>query len=883
MSRQWFSLDLDAIEKQLETDREEGLVQREVTEKREYYGKNKLPEQEKTPEWLKFIKHFHDVLIYILLVAAVVTFILGHYIDTIVIILVAVINALIGYIQEGKAEKALDGIKNMLSLHATVVRERKRHDIEAEDLVPGDVVLVKAGDKVPADIRLVEADHLKAEEASLTGESTSVKKETMVLDDEAVLGDRVNMLFSGTSLSQGTGRGIVVATGENTEIGQINQSMQDVEEIKTPLLKQTNDFGKLISVVIVILAVVLFGFGLVFHQYDWQELLLSVIGLMVAAIPEGLPAILSIILALGVQSMADNKAIMRTLPSVETLGAVTVICSDKTGTLTKNEMTVTTVVTEDNQFDVSGTGYEPTGELRHKDAKIAVADYPALLSFLTAVKTVNESDVIEKDNQWIVQGEPTEGCLVTLADKADQHIKKLTMQSKIPFDSSYKYMAALVEEEGEKKIYLKGAPDRVFDMAGLKEGSDERNYWEQQMKERTARGERVIAAAVKVVNKETEAIGHENVTEGMTLLGLAGIIDPPREEAIEAIKACKQAGITVKMITGDHKDTALAIAKQMDLTGRDVVVEGRDLDAMTDEERCEIVRQVDVFARTSPKNKLQLVEALQTNGEISAMTGDGVNDAPALKRADIGVAMGIKGTEVAKEASEMVLVDDNFKTIVNAVKEGRRVYDNLKKTILFILPTNGAEAFLVMAALLLGITMPLSAVQILYVNMVTAVTVALALAFEPIERGTMEKPPRKSTERLLSPYYMFRIVFVALLIGGSILLLYPHWIEQYGQENVSTITLHALVFAQLFHMFNVRNERHISINKDFFKNKAAFIVSAILIIVQLLVTYVPFMQVALDLRPISVQEWFYPVIIGLGVFVIVEIEKLLTHRVFKRQ
>lgn len=882
MSKQWFSLDVDTIEKQLETNREEGLIQREVSEKVDYYGENKLPEQEKTPEWLKFIQHFHDVLIYILLVAAVVTFILGHYIDTVVIVLVAVINALIGYIQEGKAEKALDGIKNMLSLHATVVREGKRHDIEAINLVPGDVVLVKAGDKVPADIRLVEADHLKAEEASLTGESTSVKKQTSVLDDDTVLGDRVNMLFSGTSISQGSGRGIVVATGEATEIGKINQSMQDVEEIKTPLLKQTDDFGKMISIVIVVLAGILFVFGLTFHQYEWQELLLAVIGLMVAAIPEGLPAILSIILALGVQTMADKKAIMRNLPSVETLGAVTVICSDKTGTLTKNEMTVTTVVTEDKQFEVSGTGYEPKGELRYDDAPVTVTDHPTLLSFLTAVKTVNESDVIEKDNQWIVQGEPTEGCLVTLADKADQHIKKLAMQSKIPFDSSYKYMAALVEEEGEKKIYLKGAPDRVFDMAGLEQGSEARNYWEEQMKHRTEQGERVIAAAVKEVSEETASIDHDDVTSGMTLLGLAGIIDPPREEAIEAIKACKQAGITVKMITGDHKDTALAIAKQMHLTDRDQVVEGRDLDEMSNEERCEVVRQVDVFARTSPENKLQLVEALQTNGEVSAMTGDGVNDAPALKRADIGIAMGIKGTEVAKEASEMVLVDDNFRTIVNAVKEGRRVYDNLKKTILFILPTNGAEAFLVMAALLLGIAMPLSAVQILYVNMVTAVTVALALAFEPIERGTMEKPPRKSTERLLSPYYMFRIVFVSLLIGGTILMLHPRWVEQYGLENVSTITLHALVFAQLFHMFNVRNERHLSINKDFFKNKAAFIVSAILIVIQLMVTYVPFMQVALDLQPISLQEWFYPIMIGLGVFIIVEIEKLVTHRVFKR-
>lgn len=883
MSHNWYAISIDKIEKQLETNREEGLVTREISERQATYGKNELPVKEKKPEWLKFMSHFNDVLIYILLIAAVITLILGHYIDTVVILLVAIINALIGYMQESKAEKALEGIKNMLSLHATVIREGKKHDIEALDLVPGDVVVLRAGDKVPADVRLVEADHLKAEEASLTGESTSVKKQTEVLDNDTVLGDRTNMLFSGTAISQGSGLGIVVATGEETEIGQINQSMQEVEEIKTPLLKQTDDFGKLISIVIVALAAILFVFGIFFHSYEWQELLLAVIGLMVAAIPEGLPAILSIILALGVQTMADKKAIMRTLPSVETLGAVTVICSDKTGTLTKNEMTVRAVVTPDKQYDVTGTGYEPSGAIMHDDEKVNVKVDQPLKAFLTAVKTVNDSDVIEKDNQWVVQGEPTEGCLITLAEKANQHIKKLTMKSKIPFDSSYKYMAALVEEDDQKKIYLKGAPDRVFDMAGLVEGSDERHYWEKQMKRLTQQGERVIAAAVKHVDRSYTSIDHDDVENGMTILGLAGIIDPPRDEAIEAIKACKRAGITVKMITGDHKDTALAIAKQMNLTDRDSVIEGRELDQMSDEQRRKVVNDVDVFARTSPNNKLQLVEALQYNGEISAMTGDGVNDAPALKRADIGIAMGIKGTEVAKEASEMVLVDDNFNTIVNAVREGRRVYDNLKKTILFILPTNGAEAFLVMAALILGIAMPLTAVQILYVNMVTAVTVSLALAFEPIERGTMERPPRKSTEPLLTPYYMFRIIFVSLLIGGSILYLHPHWVEQYGLENVNTITLHALVFAQLFHMFNVRNERHFSLNRDFFKNKAAFIVTVILIAVQLTVTYVPFFQVALGLEPISFGEWYYPVVIGLLVFVVVEIEKFVTHHVFKRK
>lgn len=881
--KKWFNVSVEDVNREVKTDLNKGLSTEEVDERLQEYGSNQLPEKEKKSELAKFFSHFDDILIYILLAAAVVTLVLGHYVDTVVILLVAVINALIGYVQENKAEKALEGIKEMLSLQATVLRNGKREDIESADLVPGDVVLLKAGDKVPADIRLVQADRLNVEESPLTGESTSVEKQTEVLPEETVLAERTNLLFSGTAVSSGSAKGIVIATGEQTELGQINRSISDVEDIKTPLLKQIDTFGKTISIVILVLATGLFGFGLVIHDYEWGELLLSVIGLTVAAIPEGLPAILTIILALGVQTMADKKAIMRTLPSVETLGAVTVICTDKTGTLTKNEMTVKSVITREARYNITGTGYAPEGSIQHNDEEVTVSEHDDLHQLLTAVRTVNEADIQEKDGQWIVRGDPTEGCLITLAEKADKPISRLENLSKIPFDSEYKYMAGLVEIKGKKTIFVKGAPDRLFEMADLNEGSEERQYWEDHVINRSRKGERVLAAAFKDVSQEKAEIEHDDVLSGLTMLGLTGIIDPPREKVIEAVRTCRQAGIQVKMITGDHKETALAIAKQLRITDHDDVIEGRELDAMSGAELKEAAMTSDVFARTSPDNKLQLVEALQERGHISAMTGDGVNDAPALKRADIGVAMGIKGTEVAKEASEMVLADDNFSTIVNAVKEGRRVYDNLKKTILFILPTNGAEAFLVMAALLIGMEMPMTPVQILYVNMVTAVTVTLALAFEPLEDGAMNKPPRKANEKLLSPYYIFRIVFVSLLIGGLIMWMNGQLLASYSIEHVNTVTLHSIVFAQLFHLFNVRNERHFSLNKHFFENKAAFIVSGLLLFFQLVVTYVPFFSQALGLYPIEGIYWIFPVIIGVTVFIVVEIEKFITRTVLKRK
>ncbi|SES30882.1 cation-transporting P-type ATPase [Salipaludibacillus aurantiacus] len=881
----WYSKDTDETLKEFEVKESEGLSQDDVSERLNKYGRNELPEEEGENSFIKFLKHFNDVLIYILLVAAVVTALLGHFIDTAVILLVAIINASIGYFQESKAEKALEGIKNMLSLEANVLRNGEKREVDAAEVVPGDIVYLSAGDKIPADIRLLSADNLKVEEAALTGESTSAEKSTDVLDEDTVLGDRENMAFSGTSVTSGSGHGIVTATGENTEIGKINQSISQVEELKTPLMKQTDRFGKQVAVFILVAAVFIYLFGFFIRDYGAGELLLSIIGLAVAAIPEGLPAIISIILALGVQNMAKRKAIVRNLPSVETLGAVSVICSDKTGTLTKNEMTVTSVMTKDDSYEVTGTGYAPEGEIRDGDEEADAEQRGDLLELLTAMKTCNDS-TLRKDEEgyWTINGEPTEGCLLTLAEKANTDIDRLDVQSKIPFDSAYKYMAVLTERDGEKLIYVKGAPDRLFEMAERGNGDFDRSYWEKKMKQRTTKGERVLSAGFKKVSDEVTKIDHEDLEEGVEFLGLTGIIDPPREEAISAVEECTKAGIGVKMITGDHKDTAMAIGKQLGIGDGQKGLEGRDIDKMSDDELSEAILEYDVFARTSPDNKLRIVEALQENNQVSAMTGDGVNDAPALKRADIGVAMGIKGTEVAKESSQMVLVDDNFETIVNAVEEGRRVYANLKKTILFILPTNGAQSFLIMISILLGTLMPLTPIQILWVNMVIAVTVSLALAFEPLEKGAMDRPPRPVKTPLLTPYYIFRIIFVSLLIGGGTMVLFMNLINQGMEEAmINSVVLQTIVIMQMFHLFNTRNEIGFAFNKNFFKNKFAFIVSGVLLALQAFILYVPFMNTAFGTVPLGWTYWVIPFILGAIVFTVIEAEKAITRKVVQRK
>lgn len=889
-SKIWHSFPADEVIRLTETDATNGLAADVVNERLYTYGKNLLPEGKKTSKIIRFLKHFNDILIYVLFAAAIITFFLEHYVDTVVILLVAIVNASIGFFQENRAEKALEDIKKLLSLKAQVIRNGKREEIDAAELTVGDIVILSPGNKVPADLRLISANNLKIEESPLTGESVPSEKAAAPLPEDTMLGDRINMAFSSTTVRAGTGIGVVAAVGEHTEIGKINQMMSEVEELTTPLLKQTAKFGKVVSVVILGGAAIIFLFGYFFRHYETYELLMSVIGLAIAAIPEGLPAILSIILAIGVQNMAKRKAIVRTLPSVETLGSVSVICSDKTGTLTKNEMTVQMLETRDGEYHVTGTGYAPEGEILYNNKKVDYEQTPVLKELIESFGICNDASLgKDEDGFWSIKGEPTEGSLVTLYQKAKIDHAPAKRISTIPFDSEYKYMATLVEGGDYNIIYVKGAPDRLLDMAEFErtakdEETFERSYWDNKISELAIRGQRIIGAAYKKVGKEMTTLNHDNFQSGVVFLGLAGIIDPPREEAVEAIAKCKEAGITVKMITGDHIDTARTIARELGIGDGVKALQGKDLEQMTDKEMEDIVLGYDVFARTSPEHKLRLVNALQARGVICAMTGDGVNDAPALKKADIGVAMGIKGTEVTKDAAKIVLADDNFATIVAAVEEGRRVYDNLKKTILFILPTNGAESFLIIASILFGTMLPLTPVQILWVNMVTSVTVSLALAFERLEPDTMRRPPRSPKTPLLSSYFIWRILFVSVMIGGLTLWLSLNLLDMgYSEDFVRTITLQTIVVAQMFHLFNSRTIRGNAFKEDFFSNKAVFVVCAILVVLQTSITYIPFMNSAFGTMPLRLEHWVFPIILGIIVFLVVEVEKAVMRRIDKKR
>jgi magnesium-transporting ATPase (P-type) len=755
--------------------RAEGLSTAEAARRLDIVGANRLPDPLKEGWLRRFFKHFHDLLIYILLVAAAVTAALGHLVDTGVILAVVLINAAIGFIQEGKAEQALEGIRKMLSPRAHVRRDGEWRETDAADLVPGDLVRLRSGDRVPADVRLLDAVNLRIEESTLTGESVPADKSTTPVPAEAGVGDRHGMAYSGTMVAAGRGMGVVTATGLATELGRITTLIAEVETLATPLIRQMNRFGRVLSVVIVAMAGLLFLVGRLLHEYTASELFLAAIGFAVAAIPEGLPAILTITLAIGVQRMARRNAITRRLNAVETLGSVTVICSDKTGTLTRNEMTVRHVIIAAGRYDVAGTGYAPEGAITLDGRAVLLEEHAGLRALLEVMAVCNDSEVAEVDGQWKVTGEPTEGALRTLARKAGFQEAGYERLAVVPFESEDKFMATLNRvPDGDARILLKGAPDRLLErceMQRLADGSIgplDHPAWEREIEALGRQGLRVLAAAARDDDSGAYGLSRTDLDQGMVFLGLVGILDPPRPEAIEAIRLCRQAGIRVKMITGDHADTATAIGREMGIIDGDhVAATGPALDVASDQEMQRLVETHDVFARTSPEHKLRLVQALQANGEVVAMTGDGVNDAPALKRADVGVAMGIKGTEATKEAAEIVLADDNFASIARAVEEGRTIYDNLRKAILFILPTNGAESLVILSAVAFGLVLPLTPVQILWVNMVTAVTLALALAFEPPEPGVMRRPPRDPRASLLDGVFLWRIAFVSVLIGGA--------------------------------------------------------------------------------------------------------------------
>jgi magnesium-transporting ATPase (P-type) len=885
----WHALGADEVLERLD-GRPDGLPGAEVEARRDRYGLNKLPEAPRPSALRRFARQFNNVLIYILLVAAAGTALLQLWIDTAVILGVVLLNALIGFIQEGKAQRAIEAIRGMLAPKAVVFRDGRRQQVDAEDLVPGDVVELGAGDRVPADLRWLTAKNLRIDEAILTGESVAADKRVEPVEPEDEVGDRDSLGFSGTMVAYGHGRGVVVGTGLNTEIGHISALLSGVEEIATPLLRQIAQFGRWLSLIIVLLAAATFAFGYAFRDYVVVDVFLAAVSLAVAAIPEGLPAVMTITLAIGVQKLAARNSVIRRLPVVETLGALTVIYSDKTGTLTRNEMTVKSIVTAEKLVKVGGVGYAPYGEFRAEGRAFDPTADPVLHEALRAALLCNDAELQCRGDTWTLEGDPTEGALVTAARKAGLVASELRAEyprtDLIPFDSAHRFMATLHHDHrGHAFVQLKGAPEAVLEFCERerREGGDapiDRAGWTRAMEKVARRGQRVLAIAAKQVDGQLQTLEMEDVQRGMTLVAMMGSMDPPREEAIAAVKTCQDAGIHVKMITGDHAITAGAIAAELGFAGDGKVITGRELEQLDDDELTQITEDTHVFARASPEHKLRLVRAAQANHHVVAMTGDGVNDAPALKRADVGIAMGIKGTEAAKDASAMVLADDNFATIARAVEQGRTVYDNLRKAILFLLPTNGGQALTIVAAIALGLSLPLSPLQVLWVNMVTAVTLGLALAFEPTEDGVMKRPPRRAREPILSGFLLWRVTFVsALLVGGTFGNFL--WMQAAGADLDSsrTIAINTLVAAQVFYLINSRFIIQSSLSvRAFVGSRAVLVAIGVLVLVQGIFVYAPPMQYLFGTKAMMPADWARVLVFGLAVFVLVEAEKAVLRR-----
>lgn len=889
----WHSQTIENVCRQLNCS-VEGLSPEEAEKRKEQYGLNRLPEPPRKSQLAKFLSQFNNVLIYVLIGAALITALMADWVDAGVILGVVFINAVIGFVQEGKAEKAVDAIRNTLTHEAIVQRGGDKVSVPVEELVPGDVVLLHSGDKVPADLRIFKSKDLRIEEAPLTGESVPVEKTDQPAKEDASIGDRTSMAFSGTLVSYGQGAGIVVTTGEQTEIGKVSSLLASVETLKTRLTTKMDEFSKWLTGAILILAFGTLVFGLLLRDYSFTELFFACVALAVAAIPEGLPAIITITLALGVQRMANRKAIIRRLPAVETLGSVTIICSDKTGTLTRNEMMVATVVSGESKYEVDGSGYEPRGNFYIDGKLIGDKDGLPFNELARAAYLCNDGQLYEKDGQWLVQGDPTDGALVAFAGKAgckgEETGKRYPRLDLIPFESEYKYMATLHRQpDGDNIVYLKGAPERVLAMCTRQRMNNQdqeidRQFWEDQVTDIAKSGQRTLAIAAITLPDE-DSVDHDDVTSGLTLLGLLGLIDPPREEAVQAIKSCHSAGLQVKMITGDHGLTAAAIGQQIGLDVSREPVLGQELEMMDDDTLQFHALKSNIFARVSPEHKLRLVTALQANDQVTAMTGDGINDAPALKRADVGVAMGMKGTEAAKEASEMVLADDNFASIVHAVEEGRTVYDNIRKTLGFILPTNGAQAGIIIASVMIGTSLPITPLQILWINMVTAVTLGLSLAFEPSEGDVMKRPPRSPGEPLLNQFLSWRIVFISTLVvmGTLGLFLYDISIGE-SLDMARTTAVNTLILFQIFYLFNARYLRAPVLNKEGLTgNPAVLIAVAVIILLQLLFTYLPLFQNVFGTAAIPVSDWLRIVGFTFSIFVLVEIEKYIIRRLAEKK
>lgn len=886
LGKHWHHLSKNEILDLLDTDAQQGLDLFEVKHRQERFGCNVLtPKKGKTP-LQRFLLQFKNPLVYILLAASGVTAVLKDPLDAAVIFGVVLVNALIGYLQEARAEQSIAALAQTMSTEAAVLRSGKVLRLAAAELVPGDIVQLQAGSRVPADLRLISSRDLQVTEAALTGESIPVEKDAALhLAPDAVLAERRNMAYASTLVTYGTASGVVVATGDGSEIGRISKLISTAAELETPLTRKIAQFSRLLLVAILILSGLTLGIGLLRGQ-PLVDTLMATIALAVGAIPEGLPAAVTVTLAIGVSRMARRRAIIRNLPAVETLGSTTVICSDKTGTLTQNQMTVQQIHTLSGRYMVTGAGYQPLGDIIAQDGVPASwREDAAVLETLKAGLLCNDSQLVEVEGRWNIQGDPTEGALLTAANKAglsqDSASHPARLDS-IPFDSQHQYMATL---HSDGYIYIKGAAEVLLERcSGALDASGQSidcrsDAFRQALENMASQGLRVLAFA-RLEKPGAEKIDFADIQD-LTLLGLQGMMDPPRPEVLSAIRASQQAGVTVKMITGDHALTAAAIGKQIGLCQDEcgAVLTGAELSRLSDAELIEQAERVNVFARVAPEQKLRLVEALQARGHIVAMTGDGVNDAPALKQANIGVAMGITGTDVSKEAADMILTDDNFATIEAAVEEGRGVFDNLIKYISWTLPTNLGEGLVLLAAIIAGVTLPILPIQILWINMVTAGVLGVALSLEPKEPGLMQRKPRSQKAPLLSSTLVWRIILVSLIILVGAFGLFEYELARGASiEEARTVAVNVVIFVQLFYLFNARSMTRSPFQIGIFSNPWAIGGAVLMALIQILFTHAPFMHNLFSSAPISWVLWVDVLAVSLVAFIIIEIEKWLRRR-----
>ena len=871
----------DELVKQYQTNEEDGISEQEAAKRLARDGYNELTAKKKS-KLLQFLLQFNNSIIYILIAAAVITLFMHHYSDSAVIGIVIIANAFIGFFQEMQADNALSKIKELLVSQNYVIRDGHKIEVPARELVVGDLVNLEAGDAVPADLRLISADNMRAQESTLTGESNSVEKtEDPINKDSVPLAERSNMAFASTAVTQGSGVGIVIATGKDTQIGQIQQSVAEVKTQVTPLMRNLNKLGINLSLFIVAIAILLFVLGLYTKIYSLPTLTIAIITMVVGSIPEGLPASTSVVLARGVQVMTKKGAIVKTLPAVETLGAVDIVDTDKTGTLTKNEMTVTDVITDQHHYQVTGVGFIAgdkgvDGDVLLDGQKYDWKQDQQFRDLVDIAGTTTDAELVQTDGEWQLNGEPTDGALTTLFHKLIGREPEVDEVDTLPFDSAYRYSARLIKENDHHELMVKGAPGTIFDMVKQSDPNFDDQTWYERVAKLTEQGLRVVALGYKNVSTDVDEIDQDKIADGIQLSGVVGIIDPPREEVIPSIQSLRRAGVKVNMITGDHPDTASAIARKMYIDESIHSNTGPEIDEMSDEDLIKNIGRYNVFARTTPANKLRIVKAQQANSKIVAMTGDGVNDAAALKQANIGIAMGIKGTAVAKEAADMVLVNDSFTTIVDAVAEGRHVFDNIQKTIRFLLPTSFAEGLVVLISMIMGQELPLFPTQLLWINTVSALTIQFAFIFEPAEESIMIRGPRNVAKGILGKMDVFEITYVSILISALGIFTFDRFVDSGVLTAVlgSTMAVNIIIFGKIFYLFNIRNSYPI-ISKHFFENKMAFIIIGILLALQAAMFYIPFMQDVFHTGSIDFfYGWVVPTIAGFIVLVVTEIIKL---------